>query len=74
MLNKLNDFLLTRKNHKYLVKVRPFSSAEVRCMHEHVKPTVRDFNPDHIVLHCGTNDLRTASQIMISIIDLALPL
>ena len=46
-------------------------------MHEHVKPTVTDFNPDHVILPCGTNDLsseRTASWIARSIIDLALPL
>ena len=46
-------------------------------MHEYVKPTVRGFNPDHIILHCGTNDLnsgRIASQIARSIIELALSL
>ena len=78
MVKKLNGFLLTRKlKHKCLVKVRPFSSAKVRCMHDHVKPTIRDFNPDHIILHCGTDDLnseRTASQIARSIIELALSL
>ena len=58
MIKKLNGFLLARKlNHKCVVKVRSFSSAKVRCMHNHVKPTVRYFNPDHIILHCGTNDL-----------------
>ena len=75
MVKKLNGFFLTRKlNHKCLVKVRPFNSAKVRCMHDHVKPTVRDFDPDHIILHCGTNDLnsdRTSSQIAREIIDLA---
>ena len=41
MVKKLNGFLLTRKlNHKCLVKVRPFSSANVRCMYDHAKPTV----------------------------------
>ena len=63
--------------HKCLVKVRSFSSAKVRCMHDHVKPTVRDFNPDHIILHCETNDLnseRTANEIAKSIIELALSL
>ena len=59
---------------KCLVKVRQFSSAKVRCMQDHVKPTVRDFNPDHIILHCETNDLnseRTANEIAKSIIELA---
>ena len=67
---------MTRKlKHKCLVKVLPFNSAKVRCIQDHVKPTVRDFNPDHIILHCGTNNLnseRIASQIARSIIGLAL--
>ena len=78
MVKKLNGFLLTRKlKPKCLVKVRPFSSAKVRCMHNHVKPTIRDVNPDHIIPHCETNDLNsepTASQIARSIIELALSL
>ena len=46
-------------------------------MHDHVKPIVRDFDTDHIILHCGTNDLnsdRTSSQIAREIIDLAISL
>ena len=78
MVKKLNGFFLIRKlNHKCLVKVRPFNSAKVRCMHDHAKSTVRDFDSDHIILHCGTNDLnsdRTSSQIAKEIIDLALSL
>ena len=55
--------------------VRSFNLAEVRCMCDQAKPTVRDFDLDHIILHCGTNDLnsdRTSSQIAGEIIDLAL--
>ena len=78
MVKKLNGFLLTRKiNHKRLAEFRPFNSAKVRCMYDHAKPTVRDFDPDHILLHCGTNDLnsnRTSVQIAREIIDLALSL
>ena len=46
-------------------------------MHDHVKPTLWDFDPDHNILICGTNDLnsdRTSSQIAGEIIDLALSL
>ena len=46
-------------------------------MHEHAKPTVLDFDQDHIILYCGTNDLnsdRTSNQIVREIIDLALSL
>ena len=78
MVKKLKGFLLTRKlNHKWVVKARPFSSAKVRCMHDHIKPTVTDFNLNHIILHCRTNDPsseRTASQIARSITELTLSL
>ena len=43
-------------------------------MYDHVKPTLRDINPDHIVLHAGTNDLRSekkACQISEATTDLA---
>ena len=42
-------------------------------MVDHVKPTLRDDKSDHIILHVGTNDLRTekkASQIAKSIMGL----
>ena len=74
MVKKLKGYLLTRKiKHKHLVKVRSFSGAKISCMTDHVKPTLRDINPDHIILHAGTNDLRTeniASQIAKATIDL----
>ena len=77
MVKKVNGFLLTRKlNHKCLVKC-PFNSVKVRCMHDHAKPTVWSFNPDHNTLYCGTNDLnpnRLFSQVTREIIDLALAL
>ena len=43
-------------------------------MTDHVKPTLRDINPDHIILHTGTNNLwieNTASQIAKATIGLA---
>ena len=43
-------------------------------MVDHVKPTLRECKPDHLILHVGTNDLNsesTSSQIARSIIDLA---
>ena len=78
MVKKLNGYLLTKKvRHKFLVKVRPFTGAKVSCMVDHVKPTIRDDKPDHVILHTGTNDLRsekTASQIARSITELAMSL
>ena len=74
MVKKLNGYLLTRKiRHKHLVKVRSFSGTKISCMTDHVKRTLRDINPNHIVLNAGTNDLRTentASQITKATIDL----
>ena len=42
-------------------------------MVDHVKPTLWDDKPDHIILHARTNDLRTektTGQIAKSIMDL----
>ena len=78
MVKKVNGFYITRNiKHKYLVKVRSFSSAKRRCMYDHVKPSIREYNPEHVILHVGTNDLnseKTASQIASSIIELAVSL
>ena len=72
---KLNGYLLTRKiKHKYRLKVHSFSGAKISCAADHVKPTLREINPDHIVLHAGKNNLRTknlASQIAKATTDLA---
>ena len=75
-IKRMFIFLVTawKIRHKHLVKVRSFSGAKISCMTDHVKPTLRDINPDHIVLHAGTNDLRTenkASQFVKATIDLA---
>ena len=46
-------------------------------MYDHVKPIFREFNPNHIILHVGTNELKsskTTSQISRSVIDFALTL
>ena len=62
---------------KKLIKARSFSGATVSCRYDHVKPTIQEFNPNHIILHVGTNELKsskTASQISTSVIDRALSL
>ena len=64
IVNKLNDYLLIRKiKHKHLVKVRSFSGAKISCLMDHVKPTLQDINLDHIIVHAGTNDLRTENTV-----------
>ena len=77
MVKNLNCYRLTKKIKHNIVKVRPFTTAKVSCMQDHVKPTIRDINPQQIILHVGTNDLkteRTASQIAETIIDLSISL
>ena len=70
----VNRYLLKKKlQNKKLIKVRSSSGAKVSCMYDHVKPTIRKFNPNHIILHVGTNKLNS-SQISRSVIDLALSL
>ena len=73
----LGIVLPKKLRNKKLIKVRSFSGAKVSFMYNHVKPTIREFNPNHIILHKGTNKLKsskTASQISRSVIDLALSL
>ena len=72
-------FLLAGKlNHKCLVKVRPFSSVKVRCMHDHVIMSEANLIRTMLSFIAGGNsDLsseRTASQIAGSITELALSL
>ena len=43
-------------------------------MNDYVKPCIRKNNPDHIILHVGTNDIPTSKDplaIVQSIVDLA---
>ena len=79
IIKNVNGYLLTKKlrHKKLIIKVRSFSGAKVSCVYDHIKPTIREFNPNHIILHVGTNELKsskTASQISRSVIDLALSL
>lgn len=52
--------------------VRSESGATVEDMTDYIKPTVR-YNPDLIIIHCGTNDLRlrSAEEIATDVIGLA---
>ena len=40
-----------------MVKVRPFTTAKTIDVYDHLKPTLRDFNPGLFMIHVGTNDL-----------------
>ena len=51
------DLLTGSINRKFIVKVRPFSSAKTIDMEDCTKPIKRGFNTDLCILHVGTNDL-----------------
>ena len=40
------------------VYVKSFPGAKIECVKDYIKPTLK-FNPDAIILHVGTNDLRS---------------
>ena len=59
------------KNEKIIVK--SFSGATTNCMRHHLLPTLNT-NPNHVIIHAGTNDLssnKTASEIADDVIELA---
>ena len=54
--------------------MRQFSGSKVSCLKDYVKPSIRENNPDHIILHVGTNDVlseKIPQVIAQSIVDLA---
>ena len=58
MTKKIDGSLLTKSiNHKFLVKVRPFTTAKTTDIYDYLKTTLRDFNPGLFIIHVGTNDL-----------------
>ena len=60
MLKDLDGYLLTGSfNKKFIVKVRPLSSAKTEDMHDYSKPTKRDFDPNIYILHVSANNLST---------------
>ena len=73
MVKHLNGWEMSKKlnaNCKEFVKT--FSGATKTCINDYVKPSVRS-NPDHFILHVGTNDLssdKSSEEIARSIIDL----
>ena len=74
-IKKIDRYLLTKSiNHKFLVKVRPFTTAKTIDIYDHLKPTLRDFNPGLFIIHVGTNDLplnKTSNKIAEEIVKLA---
>ena len=58
MTKDVDGYLLTGSlNRKYIVKIRPFSSAKISDTEYYITPTKTDFDPGIYILHVGTNDL-----------------
>ena len=75
MIKKIDGYLLTISiNHKFLVKLRPFTTAKTIDMYGHLKPTLQDFSPGLFIIHAGTNNLplnKTSYEIAEEIVNLA---
>ena len=73
MIKNLKGWEMSKKLKNANAYVRQFAGAKVRCMKDHIKPTLRE-KPDHIVLYVSTNDLvsdRSLDLIVKSIVDVA---
>ena len=59
-------------NTKSRVVVKSFSGATTADMNHYIKPTM-ERNPDQVILHVGTNDLKTTDALKVAenIVDLA---
>ena len=75
MIKDVDGYLLAGSlNRKYIVKIRPFSSAKTSDMEYCITPTKRDFDPGIYILHIGTNDLTlngTPEEITEHILNIA---
>ena len=70
----LNGWEMSNKvNSDCKIFVKHFAGATTNCMEDYMKPSLRK-DPNHIILHVGTNDLildRTSQDIATSIVNLA---
>ena len=76
MIKHVNGYDMSKKLKNCKAYVKSFSGSNVRCMKDHMKPSMRE-KPDHTILHVGTNDLnsdRPSNLIAKSIIDLVITL
>ena len=66
--------LSAKSDDHHNIYIRNFPGAKIRSMKDYTKPCTREENPDHIILHVGTNDLNSDNspeRIGKSIIELA---
>ena len=63
IIKNINGYELSNQVEKGKIYVESYSGSKIRCMEDHAKPTSRT-DPDHIILHVGTNDLPTRKTPM----------
>ena len=72
---KIDGYLLIKSiNHKFLFKVRPFTTAKTIDMYDHMKPSLRDFNPGLFIIHFDTNEFpwnKNSNEIAEEIVNFA---
>ena len=69
--------VMSRKATKTKFSIKSFSRAKIKDINDYIKPALRE-DPNHFILHIGTNDLTSASKseelIAEEILELALKL
>ena len=74
MLKHLNGWEMLKKvKSDCKIFIKHFSGATTNCMEDNMNPYLRK-DPNHIILHVGTNDLildKTSQDITTSIVNLA---
>ena len=71
MIKHANGFETLKKLENCKVLVGSFSGSKVRCMKDHMKPSVRE-KPDYIMLHIRTNDLNSDREPDLKAADLVI--
>ena len=58
IVRHINGYDISCQIENCRVYVKGFPGAKTECMKNYAQPTTRK-NPDHLLTHIGTNDLRT---------------
>ena len=60
MVKRVEEWKLKKSIDKdHNVYVRIYLGAKLKCMKDYVKPSIREKNPDYIILHVRTNELNS---------------
>ena len=74
ILKDIKPFKMRQSLKNQRIYIKSFPGSTIDCMKDYIKPSLK-YDPDAIIIHIGTNDLRTEkepTQIADEIINLAL--